>query len=184
MSPRFDGDAHGPLGGEAPLECLWGGAQPAFLHDLAAVLVDEAKVGVFVAEVQSGCHLWMLFATIHGGPILLSGPVEPVNHCRPFRVLRRGSAFSSHLRRISLLSTWVNGASCGWPGLRGWNHRVRLESEPEVADARGSEDGGTRSCAPGPHEGPRRLQAPVRESSYQGKARLRRRAPCAHSRRF
>src|SRR3954451_7868786 len=102
MSPRFDGDAHGPLGGEAPLECLWGGAQPAFLHDLAAVLVDEAKVGVFVAEVQSGCHLWMLFATIHSGPILLSGPVEPVNHCRPFRVLRRGSAFSSHLPRTPL----------------------------------------------------------------------------------
>ena len=33
--------------------------------------VDEAQVGVLVAEIQSGCHLWLVFATIHGGPILL-----------------------------------------------------------------------------------------------------------------
>src|SRR5215213_10092174 len=29
------------------------------------------QVGVFVAEIQSGCHQWLHFATIHCGPILL-----------------------------------------------------------------------------------------------------------------
>jgi hypothetical protein len=52
-------------------------------------LVDEAEVGVVVAEVQSGCRLRLLFATIHGGPILLSlGPLEPVEHLQTLRVLR------------------------------------------------------------------------------------------------
>src|SRR5215210_7863643 len=46
----------------------------------------------------------MLFATIHGGPILPSGPSEPVEHLQTPRVLRRGSAFSSHLLIGSLLS--------------------------------------------------------------------------------
>src|SRR5215204_5681674 len=48
-----------------------GCAQPALLHHLAAPCVDEAQVGVFVAEIQSGCHQWLHFATIHCGPILL-----------------------------------------------------------------------------------------------------------------
>ena|ERR687889_673401 len=47
-------------------------AQPALLHNLAAPWVDEAQVGVPVAEIQSGCHLWFAPATNHGGPILLS----------------------------------------------------------------------------------------------------------------
>ena len=29
------------------------------------VRVDEAQIGVLVAEVQSGCHLWLFAATIH-----------------------------------------------------------------------------------------------------------------------
>src|SRR5215217_5218320 len=41
-------------------------------HYRATCCVDEAQVGVFVAYVQSGCHLRLLFATIHGWPILLS----------------------------------------------------------------------------------------------------------------
>src|SRR5215210_8560683 len=70
---------HGLLRGEASSESLGGGAQPTFLDHLATVLVDEAEVGVLVSEVQSGCHQWMLFATIHSGPILLSfGLIEPV----------------------------------------------------------------------------------------------------------
>jgi hypothetical protein len=41
------------------------------------------------------------YPTIHSGPILLSGPLEPVERLQTLRVLRRGSAFSSHLRRKS-----------------------------------------------------------------------------------
>jgi hypothetical protein len=78
MGSRLYGYTQGPLGGEAPSEGLGSGTQPTLLDDLAALLVDEAEVGVFVAEIQSGCHQWMLFATIHGGPILLSGLLEPV----------------------------------------------------------------------------------------------------------
>jgi len=49
MGSGFYGDAHGLLGSEAPFEGLGAGTQPALLDDLAAVLVDEAKVGVPVA---------------------------------------------------------------------------------------------------------------------------------------
>jgi len=49
---------------EASPQSFWGGAQPALLYNLTAFGVDEAQVGVFVAYVQSGCHIWMLFATI------------------------------------------------------------------------------------------------------------------------
>ncbi len=104
MGSRLDGYAQRPLTGKAPPEGFWGGAQPTLLDHLAALLVDEAQVGVFVSEVQSGCHLWSLAVSIHGGPILLPniGPLEPVNICRPSdRVLRGGSAFSSHLLRTS-----------------------------------------------------------------------------------
>ena len=80
-------------------------------------LVDEAQVGVLVAEIQPGCHLWLHFATIHCGPILLSGPLEPVEHLQTLRVLRMGGR-PSHLifgelrqrevRRIPLPRTPVN----------------------------------------------------------------------------
>ncbi len=84
VGTSLDCDAQWLLGGEASSEGLGGCAQPTFLHNLAAVLVDEAQVGVFVAEVQSGCHVWVLFATIHGGPILLFiGRKSPSNVCRP-----------------------------------------------------------------------------------------------------
>ena len=71
MGFRFYGDAHGLLGGEASSEGFGGGAQTTLLHNLAALLIDEAQAGVFVAEIQSGCHLRLLFATIYCGPILL-----------------------------------------------------------------------------------------------------------------
>jgi hypothetical protein len=51
VGSRLYGDAQRPLGGEAPPEGLPGGAQPAFLDHLAALRVDEAQVGVLVAEV-------------------------------------------------------------------------------------------------------------------------------------
>jgi hypothetical protein len=41
------------------------------LDHLAAIRVDEAKVGVSVSYVQSGRRLWFVPANIHGGPILL-----------------------------------------------------------------------------------------------------------------
>ena len=56
---------------EAPYEGLGAGRQPTLLDDLAAVLVDEAQVRIPVAEVQSGRRLRLVFANIHGGPILL-----------------------------------------------------------------------------------------------------------------
>src|SRR5215203_4235442 len=59
---------------KASPEGLGGSTQPTFLHNLAAVLVDDSEVGVFVGEVHSGRYLGLLFATIHGGPILLFGP--------------------------------------------------------------------------------------------------------------
>src|SRR5688500_6641515 len=52
VSSRLYCYAHGLLGDEASSEGLGGRAQPTFLDHLAAVLVDEAEVGVFVSEVQ------------------------------------------------------------------------------------------------------------------------------------
>jgi hypothetical protein len=70
-----------PLGGEASPEGLGASAQPTLLHNLAAYCVDEAEVGVFVAEIHSCCHQWLVFASIHGGPILLPfWASEPVEH--------------------------------------------------------------------------------------------------------
>jgi hypothetical protein len=43
---------------EASSDGLWGCAQPTLLHNLTVLCVDEAQVGVPVAEVQSGCHVW------------------------------------------------------------------------------------------------------------------------------
>jgi len=37
------GDAQRPLGDEASFACLWGSAQPTFLHNLATVPIDEAQ---------------------------------------------------------------------------------------------------------------------------------------------
>src|SRR5215217_5311492 len=54
-----------------------GGAQPALFHNLTALCVDEAQVGAFVAEIEHGCPLRLVFATIHGGPILLPGRKSP-----------------------------------------------------------------------------------------------------------
>ena len=47
----LDRDAQGLLGGEAPLEGFGAGAQPTLLYNLAAFGVDEAQVGVLVAEI-------------------------------------------------------------------------------------------------------------------------------------
>jgi hypothetical protein len=91
VSTRLYGDAHRRLlRSETPPQSLGSGTQPTFLHNLTALLIDEAEIGVFVAYVQSGCHLRLLFASIHGGLILLSGPLEPVEHLQTQRVLRRG----------------------------------------------------------------------------------------------
>jgi hypothetical protein len=49
MGTSFYGDAQRGLGSEASSEGLGGGTQPAFLDDLAALLIDHAQVGVFVA---------------------------------------------------------------------------------------------------------------------------------------
>ena len=57
MGSGLDGYAQRLLGGEAPPEGLGSGAQPPLLDHLAALLIDEAQVGVLVAEVQSGCNL-------------------------------------------------------------------------------------------------------------------------------
>jgi hypothetical protein len=97
VGSRFYGDAQGPLRGEASPEGFGGGAQPTLLDDLAALLVDEAEVGILVAEIQSGCRAWFVPATIHGGPILLSGRQSPYSLCRSSeRVLRMGGR-PSHL---------------------------------------------------------------------------------------
>jgi hypothetical protein len=61
------------LRSEASPEGLWGGAQPTLLDHLTALCVDEAEVAILVAQIQSGCNLWLYFATIHLGSILLSG---------------------------------------------------------------------------------------------------------------
>jgi hypothetical protein len=67
----LDGNAHRSLRSEASPEGFGAGTQPTLLEHLAAICVDERKVGVFVAEVQSGCRVWFVPANIHGGPILL-----------------------------------------------------------------------------------------------------------------
>src|SRR5215210_3616422 len=87
MGSRFYRYAQMPLRAKASPKGFRAGAQPTLLNHLTAVLVDEAQVGVLVAQVQSGCRLWLLFATIHSGPILLSfGPLareSPYSFCRP-----------------------------------------------------------------------------------------------------
>src|SRR5215213_4891044 len=86
----------------AASEPLWGGAQPTLLDHLTILCVDEAQVGVLVAHVQSGCHLWFVPAIIHCGPILL--PFGRFRARRTFAdplvgyCVSGGSAFSSHLR--------------------------------------------------------------------------------------
>jgi hypothetical protein len=105
VGSSLDSHAHGLLlRSEASPESLGCGAQPAFLDHLAAYCVDEAQLGVPVAEVQSGCHVWLVFASITHGPILLSiGPPareSPYSICRPSKgTAYGGSAFSSHLPR-------------------------------------------------------------------------------------
>src|SRR5215210_490442 len=71
MGSGLDGYAQRLLGGEAPPEGRGSGAQPPLLDHLAALLIDEAQVGVLVAEIQSGCKPWLFAATITHGPILL-----------------------------------------------------------------------------------------------------------------
>src|SRR5215216_6345002 len=105
VSPGLDGHAHRPLRSKASLQSFGGGSHPTLLDHLAAVGVQKTQIAVFVAEIHSGRHLWSYFATIHSGPILLSGPLEPVEPLQTQRVLRRGSAFSSHLPRIHLPGT-------------------------------------------------------------------------------
>src|SRR5215207_5147610 len=105
----LDGDVQRLFRIEAAPDCLWGGAQPTLLDDLAALRVDEVEIAVLVAEVHSSRHLHLLPATITHGPILLSGPPkEPVDYLQTLysRVLREGSAFSSHLKSSSSTSFW------------------------------------------------------------------------------
>src|SRR5215213_10854251 len=101
MGSRFYRNAQRPLRAKAPLEGFGAGTQPTLLEHLTTLLVDEAQVGVLVAQVQSGCRLWLLFATIHRGPILLSlGRFRARRtFADPKGTAYRGSAFSSHLLR-------------------------------------------------------------------------------------
>src|SRR5215211_2184967 len=76
VSARLYGYAQRLLRAKVSLEGLGSGSQPTLLDHLATLCVDEAQVGVFVAQIQAGCNLWLLFATITHGPILLSfGPL-------------------------------------------------------------------------------------------------------------
>jgi len=76
VGPRLHGDAHGPLGGEAPPEGLGGGAQPAFLDYLAVLRVDEAQGKEYVSPrsnpaVVFGCSLLTSIkdrSFFHSGP--------------------------------------------------------------------------------------------------------------------
>src|SRR5215207_384272 len=72
MSACLDGYAQWLLlGGEASPEGFGGGAQSRPSSITSPLCVSMTQVGVFVAQVQSGCHLQLRSATIHGGPILL-----------------------------------------------------------------------------------------------------------------
>jgi hypothetical protein len=52
VSTRLHCDAHRRLlRSETPPQSLGSGTQPAFLHNLTALLIDEAEVGVLVAYV-------------------------------------------------------------------------------------------------------------------------------------
>jgi hypothetical protein len=89
VSPSLYCDAQRLLRAKASPEGLGVRAQPTFLHNLTTVLIDEAQVGVLVAEIQSGCHLQLVFANIRHGPILLPfWASEPVEHLQTVRVLR------------------------------------------------------------------------------------------------
>ena len=58
VGSSLDCDAHGGCSeAKRRLKGLGGRTQPTFLHNLTALLIDEAEVGVLVAYVQSGCHL-------------------------------------------------------------------------------------------------------------------------------
>src|SRR5687768_1338880 len=65
---------------------VWGLVRslPSSITSPLSVCVDEAEIAVLVAEIQPGCNLWLLPATITHGPILLPGPIEsPYSACRP-----------------------------------------------------------------------------------------------------
>jgi hypothetical protein len=111
VGASLDGYAHRLFGGEAPLEGFGAGTQPTLLHNLATVLVDEAEVGVLVAEIQSGCHLRLHFANIHGGPILLSlGRFRVRQPLQTLRVLPMGGR-PSHLIFVELRNGEVHRIS-------------------------------------------------------------------------
>ena len=66
VGARLDSYAQGLLlRVEASPEGFGGSVQSTYFHNLAAFGVDEAQVGVFVSEVQSGCHCWLVAATMH-----------------------------------------------------------------------------------------------------------------------
>ena len=72
--------------------------------EFADSCVDETKVTVVVSQIHTLSHLHLLGATITHRPILCSvGHYKsPSTICRPSdRVLRGGSAFSSHLMSSS-----------------------------------------------------------------------------------
>jgi len=49
----LDGDLQPPSGIEATVKVIGGSAQPTFLNDLAAFVVDQTQIAVAVAEVQT-----------------------------------------------------------------------------------------------------------------------------------
>jgi hypothetical protein len=71
VGSHLNSDCHPLLGAKAPPEGLRGGTQPTLLDHLAALLVDEAEVGILVAQIHSGCQQRCSSATIIHGPILL-----------------------------------------------------------------------------------------------------------------
>src|SRR5215207_6985957 len=74
VGPHLDGDLQ-PLvhGVEALPEGLRCGTQPTLLDDLATSGIQQAQMAVLIPEIQPGCHLWLVAATIRHGPILLPG---------------------------------------------------------------------------------------------------------------
>ena len=90
MGSDFDGDLEGVLGVKTLPETLRGRTQPTLFYDLATVGVDQAQMAVFVTEIQPGCNLWSLPATIRHGPIPPS--VEPIWSSYILQTLTQGTA--------------------------------------------------------------------------------------------
>jgi hypothetical protein len=113
VSSRLHCDALRLLGGEASQKALGVVCSLPIISPLTVSMRQRWEL--FVAEIHSGCHMWLHFATIHGGPILPPLWAHRARRILAYQRVLRMVVRPSHLRRIYVLRGWVNrGSWQGW----------------------------------------------------------------------